>query len=120
MDISTPVQKGGVPGFPGCLENTSAITQLFREARIHHGDLTAVWLDLTNAYGSVQHALVMKALQHYHVRDKIQGIIRSYFDDISLRTLYNRMAEARKRNNNRLYHLSNFVRDGNESDNQRH
>jgi len=31
--INTYIQKGGVPGFSGCVEHTSAITQLIREAK---------------------------------------------------------------------------------------
>lgn len=116
--IDTSVKNGGVPGFPGCLEHNSAKTQLIREVRINHGDLTAVWLDLANASGSVPHALIMKALPLYHVPDKIQDIIRSYFDnyipEIHCRTHHNSMVEARKGTNNRLYHLSNFVCDGDE------
>lgn len=120
MDISTlKYEKGGrVPGFSGCLEHTSVITQLISKARINHGDLTADWLDLANAYGSVLHALFTKALPHYHVPDKIQGIIKSYFQNISLRLTAGRFSEARN-GNNRLYHLSSFVRDGDESNNQR-
>lgn len=33
----------------------------------------------------------MKALQHYHEPDKIQGIIRSYFDNISRRFTVGRL-----------------------------
>ena len=44
--INTSVQKGGVPGFSGCVEHTNAITQLIREAKAGKKDLTVVWLDL--------------------------------------------------------------------------
>ncbi len=30
--IDTSVQKGGVPGVPGCIEHTGVVTQLIREA----------------------------------------------------------------------------------------
>ena len=49
--INTSVQKGGIPGFSGCVEHTSALTQLLHEARINHKDLSVIWLDLANAYG---------------------------------------------------------------------
>ncbi|XP_033747101.1 uncharacterized protein LOC117332324 [Pecten maximus] len=83
--IDSSVQKGGIPGFPGCIEHTSAITQLIREAKINYGDLTVVWLDLANAYGSVPHQLIFKALEHYHIPEHIQTIVRSYFSNIRLR-----------------------------------
>ena len=53
--VDTSVQKGGIPGFSGCAEHTSALTQLLHEARIDHKDLTVIWLDLANAYGSIPH-----------------------------------------------------------------
>jgi len=83
--IDTSVQKGGVPGFSGCVEHTSAITQLIREAKEGRKDLTTVWLDLANAYGSIPHQLIYTALQHYHVDGHVQKIITSYMDGIRLR-----------------------------------
>jgi hypothetical protein len=69
--INTSVQKGGVPGFSGCIEHTSAITQLISEAKKGRKDLTVVWLDLANAYGSIPHQLIYTALRHYHVDSHI-------------------------------------------------
>ena len=83
--IDTTVQKGGVPGFSGCMEHTSAISQLIREAKVNQSDLTVVWLDLANAYGTVPHQLIETALKHYHVPSHIQGIIVKYLQDIKLR-----------------------------------
>jgi hypothetical protein len=83
--IDTSVQKGGIPGFSGCVEHTSALSQLLREARINHGDLTVVWLDLANAYGSIPHQLIEEALKHYHIPDHINKLIKSYLGNIQLR-----------------------------------
>ena len=65
--VDTSVQKGGIPRFPGCLEHTSVISQLIKEAKEMKGDLTVVWLDLANAYGTVPHKLIETALEHYHI-----------------------------------------------------
>jgi len=51
--IDTSVQKGSMSGFSGCVKDTSALTQLLHEARINQNDLTVVWLDRANAYGSI-------------------------------------------------------------------
>ncbi|XP_060556916.1 uncharacterized protein LOC132717462 [Ruditapes philippinarum] len=56
--INTSIQKGGVPGFSGCVEHTSAISQLIREAKAGKKNLTVVWLDLANAYSSIPHQLI--------------------------------------------------------------
>ena len=59
--IDTSVQKGGVPGFSGCVEHTSAITQVIREAKEGRKDLAVVWLDLANTYVSIPHQWTYKA-----------------------------------------------------------
>jgi len=78
------VQKGGIPGFSGCLEHTAAITQLIREAYVNNSDLTVVWLDLANAYGSIPHKVIEHAMDHYHIPDKIKMLIRSYYNNVRL------------------------------------
>ncbi|XP_052281306.1 uncharacterized protein LOC127878820 [Dreissena polymorpha] len=83
--IDTTVQKGGVPGFSVCVEHTSAISQLIREAKVNKSDLTVVWLDLANAYGSIPHKLIESALQYYHIPEHIQGMINAYFSGMKLR-----------------------------------
>ncbi|XP_061902037.1 uncharacterized protein LOC133649222 [Entelurus aequoreus] len=83
--IDTSVQKGGVPGVPGCIEHTGVVTQLIREARENRGDLTVLWLDLANAYGSIPHKLVELSLSRYHVPEKICNLILDYYNNFSLR-----------------------------------
>lgn len=60
--IDTSVQKGGVSGMPGCVEHTGVVTQLIREAREQRGNLSVLWLDLANAFGSIPHNLVQLIL----------------------------------------------------------
>lgn len=65
--MDTSVQKGDLPGVPGCLEHTGVVTQLIHEAQEARGDLAVLWLDVTNAYGSIPHGLVELTLQKHHV-----------------------------------------------------
>ena len=88
--VDTSVQKGGVPGFSGCIEHTSAISQLLREARVNRSDLTVVWLDLANAYGSIPHQVLEKALEHYHIPAQIQKLLKDYLSNIYLRFAVNK------------------------------
>lgn len=82
--IDSSIQKGGIPGVPGCLEHTGVVTQLIREA--HEGkDLSVLWLDLANAYGSIPHKLVELALQHHHVLSKVTDLILDYYNNFRLR-----------------------------------
>ena len=81
--VDTSIQKGGIPGFSGCAEHTSVISQL-REAKEQKGDLTCVWLVLANAYRSVPHELIKTAISHYHIPAHVVNITNSYFRDIKL------------------------------------
>lgn len=55
--IDIAVKKGRVPGVSGCIEHSSVLTQIIREARKEKGELDVIWLDLANAYGSMQHKM---------------------------------------------------------------
>lgn len=83
--IDPSVQKGGIPGAPGCLEHIGVVTQLIREAHESRGDLAVLWLDLTNAYGSIPHKLVELALHRHHVPSKIKDLILDYYNNFRLR-----------------------------------
>ena len=67
-----------------CLEHTSVISQIIHEAKVNNKDLTVIWLDLANAYGSIPHKLIDEALKHYYIPEHIQGIINGYFDGLQL------------------------------------
>ncbi len=92
--LDTSVQKGGVPGVPGCLEHTGVVTQLIWEARESKGDLAALWLDLTNAYGSIQHKLVKIALARHHVPDKVWSLIMDHYSNFSARVSSGQVTSA--------------------------
>ena len=83
--IDTSVQKGGISGVPGCLEHTGVVTQLIREARENKGDLTVLWLDLANAYGSIPHKLVQTTMTKHHVPHHVADLILDYYDQFRMR-----------------------------------
>ncbi|KAL7881484.1 hypothetical protein AOLI_G00083320 [Acnodon oligacanthus] len=85
--IDTSVQKGGIPKVPGCLEHTGVVTQLIREARENKGDLVVLWLDLTNAYGSIPHKLVEEAMRRYHIPDKFRSTKKMFLPLLILAVL---------------------------------
>ena len=60
--IDTTIQKGGIPGVSGCLEHTALLSQLIHEAKSEKKNLVITWLDISNAYGSIPHKLIRKAL----------------------------------------------------------
>ncbi|KAK0146619.1 Retrovirus-related Pol polyprotein from type-1 retrotransposable element R2 [Merluccius polli] len=83
--IDTSVQKDGIPKVPGCLEHTGVVTQLIKDAREGKGDVAVLWLDLTNANGSIPHKLVETALDRHHVPGKIRDLILDYYKSFKLR-----------------------------------
>ena len=54
--VDTSAQKGGVPGFSGCVEHTSVISQLIQETKVNKKDLTVLWFDLGIVYGTIPHS----------------------------------------------------------------
>lgn len=52
--INTSIQKGGILGFSGFLEHTGVFSQLIHKAKKNKGNLTVVWLELANTYGSTK------------------------------------------------------------------
>ena len=83
VDIS--VQKGGIPGVPGCIEHTSMIWEAIQRAKRSRLSLYVVWLDLANAYGSVPHQLLWKTLEAHHVPQPVIHILQEYFSGFMMR-----------------------------------
>ncbi|KAI8490092.1 hypothetical protein Bbelb_321620 [Branchiostoma belcheri] len=83
--VNTSVQKAGVPGFPGCLEHSSMIWHTIQTAKKSRRNLSVVWLDLANAYGSVPHALIKFAMQFLWVPEKVTNYIMLYYDNFYMR-----------------------------------
>ena len=83
--IDTTMQKGGVSGFAGCLEHTTAISQLIGEAKRAKKNLSVVWLDLEKAYPSVPHDLITFALRHYHIPEKVIDMVRQHLSGMKMR-----------------------------------
>ena len=74
-----------MPGFSGCVEHTSVLSQIIREAKVNQDDLTVVWLDLDNAYGSIPHKLIEAALKQYHVPEIAANLVRDYYRKVEVR-----------------------------------
>ncbi|KAJ3593117.1 hypothetical protein NHX12_005454 [Muraenolepis orangiensis] len=83
--IDTSVQKGGISGMPGCLEHTGVVTQLIREARENMDNLSVLWFDLENAFGSITHKLVQFTLTKHHVPSRCRDLIADYYSNFRMR-----------------------------------
>ena len=83
--IDTSIQKGGVPGVSGCLEHTAVVSQLIREAKKEKKNLVVTWLDIANAYGSIPHKLIFKALREAHIPEEVVQLVESYYSNARIR-----------------------------------
>ncbi len=83
--INYSVQKAGIPGHPGCVEHATMIWSSIKQARRERADLSVVWLDLANAYGSVPHKAILAALRHFWVPNKVIDIINLYYNKFQMR-----------------------------------
>ncbi|VDI54010.1 Hypothetical predicted protein [Mytilus galloprovincialis] len=76
--IDIAVQKGGVPGVSGCIEHTSVLSQIIREAKDSKGEL-AVRL------AGFSECIWDSTTQRYHVPDGVRELIKEYFNHLQLR-----------------------------------
>ena len=83
--IDESIQKAGIPGIPGCVEHAFSIWDAIQDAKKHKCDLNIVWLDLANAYGSVPHELLMKAMDFFYIPQKVKNLMRCYYDNFKMR-----------------------------------
>ena len=54
------LQKGFLPGVAGCLEHSALLADEIQDARFHQRAICISWLDLRNAFGTVQHSLILR------------------------------------------------------------
>ena len=64
--ISRSIQNGCMEKMPGCWEHISMVWSALKDARSSKSSLSAIWLDITNAYGSIPHKLIIFALHKKH------------------------------------------------------
>ena len=83
--IGTSVQKAGIPGSPGCVKHSAMIWHTIHSAKASKKDLSVIWLDLANAYGSVPHVLIKYSLEFFHVPEKLKLYLMQYYDGFRMR-----------------------------------
>ena len=77
--INTSIQKGCMEKVPGCWEHMSMVWSALKEARSNKTDLSTIWLDIANAYGSIPHRLIFFALERYGVPHSWISLIKNYY-----------------------------------------
>ena len=62
--LDTNTQKAFIRNIPGCMEQYQKLLGAVNEAFRRHKSISVCWLDLANAYASVNHGLIDFTLQH--------------------------------------------------------
>ena len=75
--INTSIQKGCMEKVPGCWEHMSIVWNELNKTKVSNSNIAAVWLDISNAYGSVPNQLFFFALERYGIPANWIKIIQS-------------------------------------------
>ena len=66
----------------------SMIWNSIQGAKVKKQDLSFIWLDLANAFGSVRHRLIKFAMDILHIPAKIQRMLMSYYDNFKMMLIF--------------------------------
>ena len=75
-------QKGFRKGVSGCIEHATITSEIFKEVKALRKNLTIVWVDLADAFGSVKHQLIFFALKYFGIHERIIGFYKRYYSSM--------------------------------------
>ena len=79
------VQKGFINDMAGCVEHTTMLSELLKNAKHTNRQITICWTDLANAFGSLRHDLIQFALDWYHFPVEFRQFVHSYYEGLLIR-----------------------------------
>ena len=77
------IQKAFLPTVPGVSEHQSKLAAIIKTAKRFKRSLSVAWLDIANAYGSVNHALIQFSMAHYHASPEFRRLLQSWYSGLS-------------------------------------
>ena len=77
--IDKSIQKGCMEKVPGCWEHMSVVWKELKSSKSEKNNVSAIWLDIANAYGSVPHQLIFFSLKRYGVPDCWISLFLKYY-----------------------------------------
>ena len=80
IDAST--QKAFLRGVNGCIEHIQVLQEVLEDAKHNKKTVHCSFYDLTDAYGSVLHALIKFYLQHYYVPESEIAYIMNLYSKL--------------------------------------
>lgn len=82
--IETNLQKGFWSEISGCIEHTELLSYIINHARIKQRQVIITLLDLKNAFGEIDHNVIMKILEYHHFPEQIKTIVKEYYTDYKI------------------------------------
>ena len=82
--LDTNTQKACVRNIPGCTEQYQKLLGAVNEAFWRHKSISVCWVDLANAYGSVNHGLIDFTLQHYHATPRFRNTVAHLYTALNV------------------------------------
>ena len=82
--IDIHLQKGFIPKVSGTFEHTNQMAGIINNARLKQRQVVVTLLDLKNAFGEVNHNLIISALDYHHVSPAMQGLVKDLYTNFSI------------------------------------
>ena len=82
--LDTNTQKAFVRNIPGCTEQYQKLLGAVNEVFRRHKSISVCWVDLANAYGSVNHGLIDFTLQHYHATARFRNTVAHLYTALNV------------------------------------
>ena len=77
--IETNLQKGFWSEISGCVEHTELLSYIINHARLKQRQVIITLLDLKNAFGEIDHNVIMKVLEYHHFPKHIKSLVKAYY-----------------------------------------
>ena len=82
--IETNLQKGFWSEISGCVEHTELLTYIINHARLKQRQVIITLLDLKNAFGEIDHQVIMKVLEYHHFPAEIKSLVKEYYTNYKI------------------------------------
>ena len=82
--IESNIQKGFWRSISGTIEHTELLTHIIKHAKNKQRQIIITLLDLKNAFGEVDHKLLLKVLEYHHIPDEIKRLINDYYKNYTI------------------------------------
>ena len=77
--IETNLQKGFWSEISGCVEHTELLSYIINHARLKQRQVIITLLDLKNAFGEIDHNVIMKVLEYHHFPKHVKSLVKAYY-----------------------------------------